>query len=188
LLILSSLLLLALFINVYIYFSRLFVLMELLLLLLLLLLFPCFCILFVCVCFLFSTRAQFLIGLWAVKLHVNKLNWIELLLLSPDRVTIDGFWIWWLYLIHTLLQRVTTIYSSLLNTHTHTSVHSHIFTAVAWYRFPNAGRSLSSMFSNWPRPGRTLFKIRGTAKLHYSSHIHFNFIVIVLVSCCTLLY
>jgi hypothetical protein len=41
------------------YFSLLFVLMELLL--------PCFYILFVCVCFFFSTRARFVIILWAVK-------------------------------------------------------------------------------------------------------------------------
>jgi hypothetical protein len=59
------------------YFSLLFVLTELLLLLLLLL--PCFCIFFVCVCFFFSTRARFVIGLWAVKFARKiKLNWIEL--------------------------------------------------------------------------------------------------------------
>jgi hypothetical protein len=30
------------------------------------------------------------------------------------------------------VQRVTTLYSLLLETHTHTSVQSHFFTAVAW--------------------------------------------------------
>jgi hypothetical protein len=38
----------------------------------------------------------------------------------------------WPNLLGSLLQRVTTLYSSLLHTHTHTSVHSHVFTTVAW--------------------------------------------------------
>jgi hypothetical protein len=39
-------------------------------------------------------------------------------------------------LLHTLLQRVTTLYNSLL--HTHTSVHIQVFTAVVWQRLPTA--------------------------------------------------
>jgi hypothetical protein len=37
-----------------------------------------------------------------------------------------------LNLLDTLIQHVTTLYISLLHTHAHTSVHSHVFTAVAW--------------------------------------------------------
>jgi hypothetical protein len=67
LLLLLLLLLFVLFINVYIYFLLLLVLMKLLLLLLLfLLLLLCFCI-FCMYVFFFSTRAFFVIGLWAVK-------------------------------------------------------------------------------------------------------------------------
>jgi hypothetical protein len=40
----------------------------------------------------------------------------------------------WPDLLDSLIQRVTTVYSSLL--HTHTSVHTHVFTAVAWQRLP----------------------------------------------------
>jgi hypothetical protein len=73
-------------------------------------------------------------------------------------LTIDGVWlddrIYW----DSLIQRVSTLYRSLLHTrarahahthththahahahaHTHTSVHIHIFTAVVWQRFPTA--------------------------------------------------
>jgi hypothetical protein len=45
-------------------------------------------------------------------------------------VTIDADVVWWLNLFHTLIQRATTLYGSLLQTHA--SVHSHVFTAVAW--------------------------------------------------------
>jgi hypothetical protein len=41
---------------------------------------------------------------------------------------------WWSDLLDSLIHRVATIYSSLL--HTQTSVHSHVFTAVAWHRLP----------------------------------------------------
>jgi hypothetical protein len=41
---------------------------------------------------------------------------------------------WWSDLLDSLIQGVTTLYSSLLHTHTHThtTVHSNVFTAVAW--------------------------------------------------------
>jgi hypothetical protein len=47
---------------------------------------------------------------------------------------------WWPDLLDSLIQRVTTLYSSLL--HTHTSVHSHVFTVVAWLRLPTATEPL----------------------------------------------
>jgi hypothetical protein len=41
---------------------------------------------------------------------------------------------WWLNLLHTLVQCLTTLYIS--PSHTYTIVHSHVFTAVALYRLP----------------------------------------------------
>jgi hypothetical protein len=48
----------------------------------------------------------------------------------------DYRWVldWWWDLLDSLIQCMTTLCSSLFNTHT--SVHIHVFTAVAWWHFP----------------------------------------------------
>jgi hypothetical protein len=51
---------------------------------------------------------------------------------------------WWPDLLDSLIQRVTTLYSSLL--HTHTSSHSHVFTSRCFVEASNGGRSFSSGF------------------------------------------
>jgi hypothetical protein len=59
---------------------------------------------------------------------------------------------WWSDLLDSLIQRVTTLYSSLLHTHihTHTSVHSHVFTRCCLVAASNGRRSPSLGFPKYP--------------------------------------
>jgi hypothetical protein len=67
--------------------------------------------------------------------------------LSRDSDSRRGF-DWRLDLLHTLIQRVTTLYSSLLRTHCPQSrLHWRCLVAAS-----NGGRSASVRFPNWPRP------------------------------------
>jgi hypothetical protein len=43
---------------------------------------------------------------------------------------------WWPDLLDSFIQRVNTLEFTVTRTRTHTSVYSHVFTAVAWYRLP----------------------------------------------------
>jgi hypothetical protein len=45
---------------------------------------------------------------------------------------------WWPDFLNSFIQRLTTLYSTLLQAQTHTSVRSHVFTVVAWQRLPKA--------------------------------------------------
>jgi hypothetical protein len=65
-------------------------------------------------------------------------------------VIIDGVLDCWLDLLDSLIQRVTTLYSSLL--HIHTSLYSHVFNSRCLVAASNGGRSPSSGFPNYPRP------------------------------------
>jgi hypothetical protein len=60
-----------------------------------------------------------------VQGNINQIN-ILLLVCSDYRQVLD----WWLDLLDSLIQRMTTLYSTV--TCTHASVHSHVFTAVPW--------------------------------------------------------
>jgi hypothetical protein len=74
-------------------------------------------------------------------------------------VTIDGVLDLQLDLLGSLIQRVTTFYSSLphTHTHTHTSVHSHVFTSRYSVAASKGGSSPSSGFPNCPRASATSF-------------------------------
>jgi hypothetical protein len=61
---------------------------------------------------------------------------------------------WWSDLLDSLIQRVTTLYKSLLHT---TSVHSHVFTSRFSVAASNGGRSPPSVFPNYPHPSDTSF-------------------------------
>jgi hypothetical protein len=73
--------------------------------------------------------------------HFNR-NWCRMrkYRLSRDGVNIDGLWfhdwIYWTFRYSAWLHFTVRCY-------THTSVHSHVFTAVAWYRLPTADIRLS---------------------------------------------
>jgi hypothetical protein len=78
-------------------------------------------------------------------------------------VTRDGVLDWWSDLLNSLTQRATTLYNSLLRTHT--SVHSHVFTSRYAVAATNGGRSPSSGFSSYPRPQLPASKSNNSSQL-----------------------
>jgi hypothetical protein len=73
---------------------------------------------------------------------------------------------WWPDLLHTLIQRVTTLYT---HTHTHTSVYSHFFTCRYSIAASNGGRSTSSGFPKCRRPPLPVSNSNSSHRLNLSS-------------------
>jgi hypothetical protein len=78
---------------------------------------------------------------------------------------------WWTDLLDSLIQRVTTLYSSLLYIHTYTSVHSHVFTSRCLVAACNVGCYPSSGFANCPRPQRPASNSNSSQQLSPSSSL-----------------
>jgi hypothetical protein len=80
---------------------------------------------------------------------------------------------WWSHLFYFLIQRVTTLYSSLLHTqiHTHTQTHTTVFSSRCSVAASNSGQPPSSGFPNYVRPQLPASHSNSSQRLHISSSL-----------------